>query len=103
MTITDYITLAEAKKHLNVDSTFIDDDDYITGLLNAALRIVAADCTRPVEDLVNADGLDPIARSAILLKLGSLYAYREDVTNTTVNEVPLAYSHLTQLLRDFAR
>ena len=28
-----YITLQSAKKHLQIDSDFVDDDDYITFLI----------------------------------------------------------------------
>ena len=31
-----YVTLEQAKKHLNIDSDFNEDDDYIMQLINVA-------------------------------------------------------------------
>lgn len=36
-----YITLSEAKKHLQIDSSFTDDDAYITALIEVAEDSVA--------------------------------------------------------------
>lgn len=38
-----YITLDEAKKHLNVESDFTEDDSYITSLIEVAEAKVAAE------------------------------------------------------------
>lgn len=36
-----YITVDEAKKHLNIDDSFRDDDDYIRALIQVAQDSVA--------------------------------------------------------------
>ena len=35
-----YVELSEAKRHLNVEEAFRDDDAYIAGLIDAALMHV---------------------------------------------------------------
>lgn len=98
---TSYITLADAKQHLNVDAAFTADDSYITQLIKTAIAAVAHDTLRTPEDLMRPSGMDPIAKSAALLMLGTLYAYRESVYNGNISEMPLGYVHLTQQIRHY--
>ena len=96
------ITLSDAKKHLNVDSYFTDDDELITSYIAAATKIVMADTNREEADLYNPDQtVNEIVRSAVLLKLGDLYGFREGSQTGTMNAVPQGYEHLCQLLRKY--
>lgn len=90
-----YITLAEAKAHLIVDKSFVDDDLYIAGLIDAACDAVAEHLDTCLGCLETADGeLPPAVRHAILLMVGNLYANREPVAYTSVNKVPYTLEYL---------
>lgn len=100
MKINEYITLEECKHHLNVDVDFDGDDRLILSQLDSAAQIVCAETCRSIDELIEADGvLNGIARSAILMKLGDLYAYRESVYNGSMSQVPEAYNRLINLIR----
>ena len=79
-----YITIDEAKKHLNVDDSYKDDDTYIGDLIKVAEDSVAQHLDIALDDLV-VDGVLPSAIShSILLMVGNLYANREPVAYSSV-------------------
>lgn len=99
-----YATLDMAKRHLNIEDAFTDDDFYIEGLIEVAEERVAAELCMKVEDMasINKGGdLPSTLLHAILLTIGAYYTNREDIT--TVQTKPLEYGvkHLTQLYRNF--
>ena len=88
-----FVTLAEAKLHLRVDGT--DEDALIAALIAAAYanvegrifrKVYDTDETIPAEDTTGIHVNEAI-NAAVLLIVGHLYAYREDVitgaTSTT--------------------
>lgn len=93
------VTLEEAKKHLNIESTFTEDDDYIQQLISVATEavLINADCGT----LGDGDN-NPSLRHAILLLIGNLYANRESTTYSTINEVPNAFRYLINLNRNWS-
>ncbi len=99
-----YITLEEAKKHLNIEPDFTDDDAYITSLVEAAEIVVAEDiCTPLYETELGTGDLPAPLRQAILLMVGTFYASRETLAfGVLVNETP-AYRHLIGLYRNYMR
>lgn len=99
-----YATLDMAKRHLNIEDAFTEDDQYIESLIDVAEERVAAELCMPVEDMakINRGGnLPATLLHAILLTIGAYYTNREDIT--TIQTKPLEYGvkHLTQLWRDF--
>jgi uncharacterized phage protein (predicted DNA packaging) len=98
-----YVTLAEAKKHLYVDDFFLDDDTYITSLIEAAECTVERQICHTLSDHVDPDGrLHPPLRQAILLMVGHYYSNREPVTfGVSMHEVPMSARYLTELYRDY--
>lgn len=99
-----YATLDMAKRHLNIESSFTDDDSYIESLISVAEEKVAAELCMNVEDMASIrknGGLPSTLLHAILLTIGAYYTNREDVT--TIQTKPLEYGvkYLTQLYRDF--
>ena len=104
MTVTEPITLDEAKAHLRVE--FADDDAYISALITAAReyaeafqnRLIAARSygegeTTPEGETVELAGA--MERQAMLLLIGHWYANREAVTvGASGSEVPLAATEL---------
>lgn len=97
-----YITLEEAKRHLNIEAEFTDDDTYIDSLIVAAEGKVAEDVLQPLEELEDEQGAIPAPlRQAILLQVGDFYASREDtVYGVTVHSTG-AYRALIGLYRHY--
>lgn len=94
------ITLDEAKKHLNIDNSFTDDDNYIQQLITVATEAVLINADIASGNL--GDGEYPSLRHAILLLVGNLYANRESTTYSTINEVPDAFRYLINLNRNWS-
>ena len=99
-----YVDLQLAKRHLNVEQEFTDDDEYISGLIEAAEVVVSKDICVELNTLVEEGGKDIPAplRQCILLMVGQFYANREPVAFAQTSEVPLSYSHLVALYRNYA-
>lgn len=47
-----YVELQLAKKHLNVEESFTEDDEYIKGLIEAAEAVVEKDICEELKALV---------------------------------------------------
>ena len=85
----NYLTLAEIKKHLNLDTEFIDDDAYLTALADASEEVVSKYIDYPLSQLEDAEGNLPKALGfAMLLWIGTIYAVRESVSSVNMNTVP---------------
>ena len=83
------ITLAEAKRHLNIEDDFEDDDQYISV---------------PLAELEGETGEIPAPlRQAMLLLIGNYYASRESVAFGVLVQDTKAYKHLIGLYRDYSR
>jgi hypothetical protein len=101
MKAIDLITLEEAKAHLSIDTGYNGDDALIEDKLETAFAIVLSEASQTAEALLDSDGkLDRIARAATLLKLGDLYAYREDHYNGSVSAIG-DYQRLISLIRNY--
>ena len=102
-----YITLDEAKKHLNVESDFTEDDSYITSLIEVAEAKVAAElCLKSTDDLKTLRGgevIPPPIKQAIMLTIGLYYNNREEVTVSQTHPLAQGALHLIQLYRDYSK
>lgn len=96
-----YVTLNEAKKHLNIDETFTDDDLYIISLIEVAEDGIAKNCDIVLADQVEAGVLPASLKHCILLMVGNLYNSRESVSFSNLMEVPYSYKYLVNLNRNF--
>lgn len=99
-----YATIEMAKRHLNIEDAFTEDDAYIEALISVAEEKVAAELCTSVEGLSSLTKEGDIPSTilhAILLTIGAYYTNREDIT--TVKTIPLEYGvkYLTQLYRNF--
>lgn len=94
-----YITVDKVKKHLNIDADFIDDDNYITSLIEVAENVVERHIGYKLSDKVEAnDGCLPKGMEhAMLLLIGHFYNTREAVTFGSSAELPLGYNYLLDL------
>lgn len=89
-----YVTLSNAKKHLQIDQDFKDDDEYILLLIQVAEDAVESNLNIPLASLLK-DGLLPKSvYHAILLMIGNLYANREPVSFTSATKIPYTLEFL---------
>lgn len=97
-----YITLEEAKKHLQIDDSFKDDDKYILSLTQVAEDAVSQHLDTPFKELITDGELPASVKHAILLLVGNLYANREPVSYTTVVKVPYTLEYLLGFYKHYS-
>lgn len=82
-----YLTLPEAKKHLNVDHD--EDDDFIVELIDVAEDFLSNLIHRPLYAVEESDGtLPPALRHALRMIVARLYADREGYRSGRMTELP---------------
>ena len=93
-----------AKKHLNVEPDFVEDDEYILALLEAAEDAVSKHIDEPLDTLAEENGgcLPAPIFHAILLAVGNWYQNREVVGSKTA-PLPFNYQYLCNLYRTFKK
>lgn len=97
-----FLTLEIAKKHLNIDSDFTEDDAYIMQLCKVAETAVEKHIDCELNTQVDEVGnLQPPLLQAMLLLVGQLYANREAVSYSQMYELPLAYNYILDLYKDY--
>lgn len=98
-----YVTLNHAKKHLNIDADYKDDDTYIISLLLAAESAVERHIDNKLSLYVDECGeLEAPLKQAILLLVGNLYANREPVAYNSAVEVPISFNYLLDLYKNYS-
>lgn len=97
-----YVTVAEVKKHLNIDSSFTDDDSYIQHLILAVENVVQTHIDRELSEFVNDGELLAPLKHAVLLLTGTYYANRETVTFVSSQALPHSYEYLIALYKNYA-
>lgn len=100
-----YISLEEAKSHLNVDAEYTGDDQYIDDLILDVEEIVESEICVPISEIVTEKEAFPRAlRRAMLLLIGSYYKNREDeIQNSESARMQQASDRLMSLLRNYER
>ena len=96
-----YITLQEAKKHLQIDADFTDDDNYIITLIQVAEDSVSQHLDIALRELLTDGKLPSAIQHSILLMVGNLYANREPVAYTSVVKVPYTLDYLLGLYKHY--
>lgn len=98
-----YVTLETVKTHLNIDRDYIDDDEYITDLIDAATVAVENHIMHPLTDVITDDDELPSAiKHAIMLLVADFYNNRETTSYSAMKELPLSYSYLLQPYKDYS-
>lgn len=99
-----YITLVEAKKHLNIEQDFHEDDTYILYLVEVAEAVVARYICQPLIDLEDPNHHIPAPlKHAAMLYMGDLYANRESNSfGVNVSQVPFTFQFLCDAYRCYA-
>ena len=98
-----YLTLNEAKNHLNIDTDFINDDDYIEMLIDVAVNAVETHLNvSSLDNIISAGGkFPPAVKAAMLLLIGNYYANREPVTYGKVSSLPNSYEYLLSPYKNY--
>lgn len=97
-----YVSLCEAKKHLLVDDSFHNDDEYILDLIDVAEDAVATNINQKLDSITVGGEIPPAVKAAILLLVGNLYANREPVAYTSINKVPYTFDYLISLYKNYS-
>lgn len=97
-----YISLDYAKKHLNIEDDFKDDDEYILGLINAAEQSVRVHVNEDYDTLAEKNGgcLPAPLLQAMLIALGNWYQNREPLGTRNL-ALPFNYQYLIDLYRNY--
>ena len=105
------VTLAEAKKHLNIESYFAEDDGYIETLIDVSYYSIKSRCNNntwidssgetngsiEIADVaVYGTSIPLVIKQAILLMVGNLYNNREPVSFGNPTIVPYTIEFLIQ-------
>ncbi len=97
-----YLTLKDAKQHINVDEEYTHDDGYITSLIAVAEEAVMRHIDRPLAELLDENGgLPPPVCHAVRFLVGQLYANREPASFANAYEVPYTYGFLVSLYKRY--
>lgn len=95
-----YLTLNQIKRHLNINSDFHDDDEYLIDLAVATEVIVKKHIDRDLSELEDNEGNIPNAlQQAMLMLIGTYYASRESVAYVSANPLPHAYEYIIALFQ----
>lgn len=100
-----YLTLELIKKHLNLNADYTDEDKYLEMLGNAVETAVEKHIDTDLAALawMTDDGELPVPLiEAMLLLLGVYYANREAVAFVASTEIPLAFTYLLDLFKNYA-
>ncbi len=98
-----YTTIEKIKSHLNIDSDFTEDDDYLIHLAVAAESAVAKRLNvKTLGSLMTDQGYLPEDVShAVLLIIGNLYANREPVAFGNAVKIPYTLDFLFEINQNF--
>lgn len=96
-----YLELEQVKKHLEVDSSYKDDDEYILSLMEVAEDSIAQHLDIALDELAEGGQLPSSIIHAMLLMIGNLYANREPVYYGQVVKIPYTYEYLVGLYKHY--
>ena len=91
------------KKHLNIDSEFVEDDNYLLMLKDVALQTIERHIDHNLNDLSVDGELPKPIQQAALLYIGNMYANRESIAFASATEIPNAYEYLLSLYKDYSK
>ena len=97
-----YLTLEQIKKHLNIDSYYTDEDSYLESLGNVCEAVVEKHIDNSLETLCVSGVLPAPLVHSMLLLIGNYYNNRESVSTLSNHEVPLGYTYLLDLFKNYS-
>ena len=97
-----YITLSQAKKHLNIDDFYNEDDNYILDLIKVSEDVVEKRNGRPLCTCIDKHGeLEPSVKHSILVLIGTYYNQRESTSPVNITKVPYTFDFLCDLEKKY--
>ena len=96
-----YVTLNQVKQHLIIDQDFKDDDTYLVSLIEASEDAVEKHLGYKLSECLVDGRLPKSIQQAILLMVGNFYLQRESISINSINEVPLSYTYLLNLQKNW--
>lgn len=99
-----YLSLSDIKKHLYIDDTFTDDDEYLLSLADVAEKVVERHIDSNLNVIVELEGgvLPSPLIQAMKLFIGNMYANRESISFASTQEIPLSYQYLLSLYKNYS-
>ena len=99
-----YTTLQMIKRHLCIDQSFTEDDEYLLYLYEVAEAVVQVHLCANLEDFEDENHNIPAGIiHAMLLYIGDLYNSREgNAYGVSVQQVPFGYEYLISLYKNFS-
>lgn len=82
------VTISDVKKHLNIDSSFTEDDSYIDQLINVSIEAIEHSINDKFENVLVGGEIPSTIKHSMLLLIGNLYLNREPVAFGNVNKIP---------------
>lgn len=97
-----YLDLDTVKKHLNLESSYTEDDEYILLLIDAAEQAVRVHVNEDLETIAEKNGgcIPAPLFQAMLLQIGNLYQNRE-IVGAKTTALPFGYQYLIDLYRNY--
>lgn len=96
-----YIDLQTAKKWLNVNDSFEDDDMLIYGLIDAAQAAAEKYLDKTLDEIAKDGVLPSAVKQAILFLVGTWYSQRESISGGNLTQVPHTFELLCDLYRNY--
>lgn len=106
----NYIDYIELKKHLNIESSYIDDDSYLQSLCSVASLAVSNYCNSGLSTYTgtttgSTSGITLVnipvtVMQATLLLAAHFYLNRQPIAFASANEIPLAFKFLLDPYRN---
>lgn len=99
-----FTPISKIKSHLNIDSDYTQDDDYLVHLAIAAESAVAKRLNiKSLSSIMTEQGYLPEdVTHAVLILCGTWYNARESYTTLSVNKIPHSLDFLFDLNRNFS-
>ncbi|MBF1058658.1 MAG: phage gp6-like head-tail connector protein [Peptostreptococcus sp.] len=101
-----YVNLQQLKKHLNIDSSFHEDDEYLVDLVNASELAIERYIDDKFENILIASGrttLPPTLQQAVLILTANFYANRESIAFSSHTELPYSLTYLLDLYKNYSK
>lgn len=101
-----YVNLQQLKKHLNIDSSFHDDDEYLVDLEQVAEHCVERHIDDKLSDIIIASGrttIPPTLIQAILILAANFYSNRESIAFSSHTELPYSLTYLLDSYKNYSK
>lgn len=97
-----YLALDLVKHHLNLESSYTEDDQYILALIDVAEQVVKSHVNEDLETIAerNSGCIPTPLFQAMLLQIGNLYQNRE-IVGAKTTALPFGYQYLIDLYRNY--